>query len=139
MILVRTTILLLIFSAAISCTRRERPKPPPHILSESKMTEILYDVQVAEAIFQRGGKPSAEEGLKMGRQLYRDIFEKHGISRDEFKESFTWYSSNPRLMNDMYEEIIERLNTEQAKLNEKVKEKADENTVNADSVNQSTP
>lgn len=139
MILVRTAILLLIFAATISCTRRERPKPPPHILSEAKMTHILYDVQVAEAIFQRGGKPSAEAGLKMGRQLYRDIFEKHGISRDEFKESFAWYSNHPRLMNDMYEEIIERLNTEQAKLNEKVKEEAEDSTVNADSVNQSTP
>lgn len=103
------------------------------------MTDILYDVQVAEAIFQRGGKPSAEEGLKMGRQLYRDIFEKHGISRDEFKESFTWYSNHPRLMNDMYEEIIERLNTEQAKLNEKVEEEAEDSTVDADSANQTTP
>ncbi len=119
MILIRTITLLLLIGCTLSCTRRERPKPPEHILSEEKMTAVLYDVQVVEAIYQRGGKPSAEAGLEMGRQLYGEVFEKHDITREQFKESFSWYSQKPRLMDDMYEKIIERLNTEQAKLNEK--------------------
>lgn len=120
MILIRTTILLLIVISSFSCTRRERVKPPEDIINEAKMTDILYDVQIAEAIYQRGGKPSAEEGLKMGRELYNKLFEKHGVTKESFQKSFAWYSNHPRLMNDMYEEIIERLNTEQAKLNEKL-------------------
>lgn len=120
MILVRTLLLLLSLTLLFSCTRRERPQPPPHIMSEEKMTDVLYDVQIAEAVYQRGGKPSAEVGLQMGRQLYREIFEKYGITRSEFKESFEWYTDHPRLMTDIYETVIERLNTEQAKLNEVV-------------------
>ena len=86
----------------------------------------MYNVQIAEAVYRRGGKPSAEVGLQMGSQLYREIFEKHGITRSEFKESFAWYTDHPRLMTDIYEPVIERLNTEQAKLNEVVSDTLNE-------------
>lgn len=117
-------ILILLF--AVSCSGKKEPKPPEDVISIEKMEEILYDVQIAEAIYMRGGQPSKAEGRDKAKQLYGRIYEKHDITEEKFKRSYKWYSAHPEILNDIYERLLERYSEDQTLLEEDLKKEKEE-------------
>lgn len=119
--------LLMCFLVLVSCGGEDKlPKPPEGVPEPDKMEEILYDVQIVEAIYQRGGKASKGEGRGEAEKLYQRVYEKHGIDEETFKRSYDWYVRHPKMINDMYDRILERMSEEQTLLEEELSEEEEE-------------
>lgn len=69
------------------------------------MTEILADVHIAEAKSHLGRIPRAAQD-SVALASYYGVLKNHGLSRDEYEESFEWYTYRPEVMQTLYEDVI---------------------------------
>lgn len=91
----------------VACQRPDAIIVPEGTLSESKMVEILTDIHLVE-------------GAKVGNKImgdtipapvyFKKVYQKHDITQEQFEKDFTFYTANPKLMDDIYEQVIENLN-----------------------------
>lgn len=109
-----TSLLVFLLLSLLACSPPE-VSVPVGIIPRDSMVMIMTDIHIAEAALQLRdlGRNDTLRLEAYGR--YRYIFEKYGVTRARFNESFTWYSNNPHLFHEMYEQVIDRLNVMQAK------------------------
>ncbi len=100
---------LFVIVLLIACSNKDNNfTPPPGILSQDSMVAILTDVHLVE-------------GAKIGRKImgdtltvehyYHKVYDKHNISKEKFEKSFDFYNHNPAVMDEIYELVIEELNS----------------------------
>lgn len=70
-----------------SCSRR-----PGNVLNEAKLTEVLYDVQLAQSIGNTQSHIYNTPPKK--RLLVISALNKHGVSQADFDSTLLWYSDN---------------------------------------------
>lgn len=99
--LVRILALTLILFTA--CAEEEVPIP----LSEEKMIDVLIDLHMAESMIEK--LPLSDRDT-VGHVYYRMIYREHGISEAEFDESIAILREDPKRLNALYEQILEKLN-----------------------------
>ena len=99
-------ILLLSF---MFCSCKERKvEVPPGILSKDKMIDVLVDVHLAEAAPMNHGITTKElNGIMVGK--YDDVMKKHTITFEQFKKSFDYYLQHPDQLDEIYQEVVNRL------------------------------
>jgi hypothetical protein len=91
----------LFFSAClvwVSCRNNE--KIPSHILPPEKMQPVMWDMIradqfLADYVFSRDTTLSRKEESI---QLYREILALHGLTQEQFRESYYYYRSRPDLL-----------------------------------------
>lgn len=104
----RASLSVFIFTLFLfSCQRPDAIKVPEGTMSESKMVEILTDIHLVE-------------GAKVGNKImgdtipapvyFKKVYQKYNISEEQFAKDFAFYTANPKLMDDIYEKVIENLN-----------------------------
>ena len=71
------------------------------------MTDILVDVHLIEGA--RTGLTVLGDTAYSLPDYYDVMFEKHNITEEQFRTSFSYYTRKPEVMDPMYEEVIERL------------------------------
>jgi len=115
---------LAIFFIALALTGciSEEASIPEEIIDREKMVNILEEVQVIEAVRQRGiilpdNIDSEEEAMKM----YLRLFETYDINDSIYKASFEWYEQHPRILAEMYDEVLIRLSEKQALARQTIK------------------
>ena len=96
-----------------SCEREEK-KPP---IDESKFEEVLIDVHLLQARLENYKSLSDTFFYATGKG-YEEIYQKHGISKAAFKETFEFYLTHPKQMDKMYERITEKFSEMEAKAKE---------------------
>ncbi|KAB1062841.1 DUF4296 domain-containing protein [Salibacter halophilus] len=102
----------------------EKATPPNDIIQQEQMVQILTDIQIAEAIYQRGNFPKDDyDGKKYVLKMYQKIFEKYEIDEQKFKQSLTWYEEHPKILADVYDEVLNELSQREANLRDKRKAK----------------
>ncbi|MDD4921851.1 MAG: DUF4296 domain-containing protein [Bacteroidales bacterium] len=88
---------------------------PRKVLSRAEMTDVLYDIHLAEALTsevpdsvhpQWFGGMSAVDFRDMS---YRSVLQKHDITEEIFLTSVGYYSKNLRLYSKIYAKVDERL------------------------------
>ena len=104
----RNFISIVFVTLLISCSGRKETTIPAEILGKEKMTAILTDIHLVE-------------GAKLGRRImgdtvladvyYQKVFEKYEVSQEKFEESFNFYSDHPDIMDKLYDQVIENLNS----------------------------
>lgn len=104
--LAKSYLFLIVICIAWSCGRPDAVKIPEGTLSDSAMVSILTDLHLVE-------------GAKVGNKImgdtipanvyFKKIYQKHGISEAQFERDFRFYTSNPKLMTKIYEEVIVNL------------------------------
>ena len=102
----RTDILALVLLATVltGC----RLHRPDDVLPSKKMEQFLYDYHLAQAI---GQELSKEE--KYQSKAYIDwVYQKHGISEDDFNRSLVWYTRNPKELARIYKHLSNRADAE---------------------------
>lgn len=86
-----------------------KPSIPSKYLSQGKMTDILYDIHIAEAM-------SSEEsdGTGKGTMIsYREaVLKKHGVTSAEFDSSMVFYMRHTKMMHDIYTDLSDKLTAE---------------------------
>ena len=76
------------------------------------MVLILIDIQVLEATYNTRLIYEEDRNEKMDR-YYQEIFENHQTNIDLFNESYTYYQENSEILEAIYEEVLEKLETMQ--------------------------
>jgi hypothetical protein len=85
---------------------------PAGILSKEKMVEVLTEVHIAEADQQQ---KVLEQSATMSDTFSFDaVFKKVNISRAEYDNSMKFYSANPELLDQVYDEVINELSHRQS-------------------------
>jgi len=130
--LIYTLILLLPF--VISC-RENRAKSRSGVLSEAKMTELLVDTHLTDAILYID-QSRADEKRDKALYYYPSVLEKHGITRAEMDSSVAWYMRHPEAYARIYAKVIKELEALQTKDKERAKnaERDSTQTVTKDSI-----
>jgi len=94
----KTTIFLLIVWFVLSCRDVQKPE---NLIPEDKMMDILYDLNILQAIHSNNYKLLSSYDLKPEAFIYQ----KYDIDSVQFAESHRYYISNI----DRYEKILEKI------------------------------
>ncbi|MBU1011702.1 MAG: DUF4296 domain-containing protein [Bacteroidetes bacterium] len=92
----------------ISCTQNQK-KDAKLVISEEKMIDILFDVQLSEAYLANNRDLGEGENKSLSAKYYKDIFEKHQISRQQFDESLKFYQNNLPKLRILYDSVAKRI------------------------------
>lgn len=78
---------------------------PEGVMSPRKMENFLYDYHLAQSV-----AVSLPYNERYKRELYYNyVFEKHGLSRDDFNKSVVWYTRHPDELNKIYTRLYNRI------------------------------
>lgn len=93
------------------------------VLSKKKMACILRDIHIADAVLntQRYSQNNLQNVDSL--YLYKDVFEKNDVSRDEFIHSLQYYSKYPRKLDEIYTMVVNDLSAKQTKMRENMEKK----------------
>jgi len=86
-------------------------------IKEAEFQEILIDIHIMQTQMEEF-KAINDTSLYATGKGYEEIFSKHGVSKEQFDETFKYYISNPKKMDKMYEKIIDELSMREAKSKE---------------------
>ncbi len=104
---------LLLF--ATSC-KNDKITIPEHVLPPEKMKMLLTDVHIADAVAEQKAQEGLDEKIVTA-ELHAQIFKNHGIGEQKFKESLAFYEANPKLMDEVYAEVLNELTKREAQAN----------------------
>ncbi len=98
---------LLLIILLFSCTKKENA----NVLSENKMREVMWDMiradqYVSDFLLKDSTRNKKDESAK----LYEEIFHIHKITREKFKKSLDYYSSQPDLFRPIIDSLAKRRN-----------------------------
>jgi len=110
----KTFLYLLFLSALLACNNNAEISIPDSVISKEKMAEVLLDIHLAEASMNLSLNPQSIQ--PKGIQLNVNILKKHGIDKKMFDESFQFYSENPALLNEIYQQVLNDLSKLQAQV-----------------------
>lgn len=114
---------LFVFLVLSGCNSANRNKK--YILEKDKMVDVMVDVHLAEAVL-RNKKISGEELDKVTSDYYSKIFSRHDVTQQQFDSSIVYYEDHIEDFNEIYEEVIVRLNKKQRKAEQAKKEKPED-------------
>lgn len=99
------TLILVLLMVSLSGCRLRRPD---NVLSPKKMEQFLYDYHLAQAVSQQ--LPRDE---KYTTDAYVNwVYDKHGITKEEFDHSLIWYTRYPKELARIYKRLSNRIDDE---------------------------
>ena len=96
---------LIIFLAAC---KQELPSVPSDVIPMQKIEAILADMHIADAVAETKAQMGMNEKL-LTEEYHEQIFKNHGVTREEFLKSYKFYEANPKLLNKMYDDILDQM------------------------------
>jgi hypothetical protein len=103
---------VLIFSA---CTDTDVIPIPDSVLPEEKMAEIFVDLNLLEATLNiHAGNINSLAGNSS--KLKVNFYSKHQVSKEQFDESYKFYTENPELLVEIYTLVLNNLSRMQAQV-----------------------
>lgn len=84
-----------------------KPSLPSGVLSSDEMEDVLYDMHVAQAIYNN------REGVSDNADIYAlraSVLKKHNIEQADWDSSFAYYSRNAKELYNIYNSLAERVN-----------------------------
>jgi len=121
------TVLVFVFLIHIltSCERGNRflNSRPVGVISEKHMADVLVDIHLAESALRVGNTQKTMPGdSTYQRSQFLEVFDKHRITPDEFRKSLSYYAAHISKLDEIYTEVIDRLNQMESELRGKVTE-----------------
>ena len=104
-----------LFILFIGCASPE-VQIPETVLTPEQMMPIMVDIHVIEGSRNGAIMLGDNNGIE---DYYAKVYEKHGITEDQFKSSFAFYSDNPTVFIPIYEEVLDSLKANGAVLAKK--------------------
>jgi hypothetical protein len=107
-----TVCAVLLLSACFKSIQVDKP-----LISEEKLTEVLKDIHVAEALLTETNDRRIKDSL--ARIYYAQIFRLHEISPEDFDQSMNAYFTDPAALDSLYQKVILNLSVEKKELTKK--------------------
>ena len=98
---------LIISSLFLFSCSSEKESIPKEVVTKKAFTNLLIDMEITEAYYNNKKR---EEGISDDeiRYLYKDVFKKHEITKEEFEINMDYYAKNF----DLYHSILEEVHDE---------------------------
>lgn len=106
---------LLLLILVAGC-KQKYPSVPSDVIPVTKMESILVDMHVADAVAEVKTLGDVNE-KKLSQQYYQQIFKNHGVTKEEFLKSYSFYENNPILLNKIYDDVLGEMSKREAKIN----------------------
>ncbi|HBW85833.1 MAG TPA: hypothetical protein DEF82_03555 [Crocinitomicaceae bacterium] len=88
-----------------ACNSKEKPD----VLPEEKMLLLMEEIYLIENHYQMTfGSPSVYKSTLDS--SYQLILKENGVTQKQYEESFSYYASQPEIILNLQERLIERLN-----------------------------
>jgi len=91
---------------------------PENILSETEFENILAEIHLSEAAFELNKTENMENVKATLANNYTSIYSEYKISAVDFKNTLNYYSQHPEKLEEIYSNVLERLNEERSTLNQ---------------------
>lgn len=92
----------LITMMLLSCSNK-----PGYLIPQKKMVDVLYDIQLAQAIYNDYNRKIDTNEKKDA--LIRDVLNKHNVKQTDMDSSMMWYSDNIKLYMEINDSVANRL------------------------------
>lgn len=119
---VNTLFLLPLVLLLVGC----KVEVPDGVMPPDKMENVIYDYHLAQAITMEYMPASYEKKLHINY-----VFDKHGITKEQFDSSLVWYTRYPRRMVKIYANL-ERRALDELKVLNNIDEESTEQLVNSE-------
>jgi hypothetical protein len=98
--------LVLCVALFVSCKTEQIPE---NIIGEDLMVTILTEIHMVDAyiVIEYDNEENAKEYLQ--NKVYPEIFERNGVTADDFYQSVDYYSDRPKAFRSIYEKVILQL------------------------------
>jgi len=114
-------ILILVAVFSVGCAETEAPEAPPNLIEESKLERILVDLHITDAVISEKKYRKKEKGVQPS-AYYNALFEKHGITKEQFQNSMAYYAKMPSRLDKIYDDVLNRLYEQEEAIVEMAKE-----------------
>ena len=109
-------IILSILSVLLLACTTPKTEIPTEILSETEFANMLKEVHLAEAAFER----TKSKGLKNAKNTlansYQSIYKKYDVTDTTFSKSLDYYTKNPEKLEKIYTDVLGKLTNERSTL-----------------------
>jgi hypothetical protein len=92
---------------AFACT--ESQEIPKNILAKQKITALLIDLHWSDAKIAQSAYTNTDSAQYNYWLLEKDIFKRHKTDTATFRQSMAYYSSHPKLLEDIYNIVVDSL------------------------------
>ena len=90
-----------------------RDKVPPRLIQPRQMQAIVWDLMRADQFLTEYllNKDSTLNNLDESTRMYRQVLAIHKVSKEHFRESFSYYQSHPAIMKVLMDSISKMATT----------------------------
>ncbi len=106
----RLTLFILIL---LSACKSDRPDIPADVMPPEKMIAIMQDMHIVDAVAENKGQMGMDEKM-LAEEYHEQLFKNHGTTRTEFLKSFAFYEDNPKLLDELYNTVLQDLSKREA-------------------------
>ena len=107
----RTTLAILYLFLLYSC--KNEVEIPNGILPSEKMEPILLDLIRADEIINQQTYGDSASSIRAKREImYQKVFTVHGVTRNQFNNSFTFYQNHPDFMKGVLDSMYNQVKRE---------------------------
>ena len=124
----RTFVFSIILAIIVGCS-----SAPDGVLGKNDMADLLVDMNIGECVVEMNFREYNNDSLK--KVLRQSILADHGLTSADYDRSIEWYGRNMDKYQDVYDEVIRRLEKRIAE--EKLNLSSDD--INNATIAQSTP
>jgi hypothetical protein len=101
-------------------------KAPDGIIKESKMADILVDVNKAQAYMEMNPSMFPNDSTKLA--MRQSIFLKYGVTQADYDKSLVWYAHNMDDYVKVYDKVIKELKSEQKGIDKQIRKETASST-----------
>lgn len=115
--------LFVIFGLIVtSCTSSLESIPEPeNLISEVKMAQVLHDLMLLEGHINFTYE-TVNRYNKIMTMSGEAVLKEHGITKENYEESFEYYNGNQEKFERILDDVMERFNKESIKLQQEIKD-----------------
>lgn len=98
----------MLFGLAACTLSPKEAEVPADLIPQDSMVLLVHDLATLESHIQQK-YIQLERYAKIMRMSGDSLLSENGISRERYESSFLYYSKNPKLLSDIYDSVLVRL------------------------------
>jgi Domain of unknown function (DUF4296) len=106
-------IVILIFTVIFISCENNQIKTTKDIIPQAEMVDVITEIEFTQALIKL---KFANQDTVDQQQLFDEVYKEFDISEEKFNNSLNYYSKEPKLLEEMYAEVINNLSEKQAEI-----------------------
>jgi hypothetical protein len=98
-----------------SCSGKPKFEIPDDVIRQDSMVSILIDIHILEAASQLIVQVDSQKSSNLD-EFYGFIFKKHLTTKEAFDKSYLYYTTQPKLLEEIYAEVMIELSKKQGEV-----------------------